>query len=224
MADVKQLNGYAFQEHQLQQQRYPRHSQGHPLPPLVGMELLQKVSKDHDPLAYNFRDHFHEGPTVKTMHALKNKNLVLLYFGGAWCGSCQRFLPKLKAFYTQAQSAHAKVEVIYVSADRDTMEFQRTFGSMPWLAVDFESPHCRTLLTRKFHVGNIPTVVVLDAQAGDFITDSACDDITETGKARQKSSDEGGNKVDLLLAKWMTAEKVPIEDSKFAGSIGCQIL
>jgi Thioredoxin-like len=42
-----------------------------------------------------------------------------LYFGARWCQPCHRFMAKLKLFY-----AWRKMEVVYVSLDRDTEQFK----------------------------------------------------------------------------------------------------
>ena len=125
---------------------------------------------------------------------------------------------------------NTQLEVIYVSADRDAMEFESTFGSIPWLAVDFDSPHCKTLLTRKCHVGKIPTVVVFDLQSGNFITDRGCDDIaqavmqTEEGRHMHDDYNDDANcSAELLLKEWKAVEAVPLEEATFSGA-GCIIL
>lgn len=47
--------------------------------------------------------------------------------------------------------SHQKIEVVFVSADKDERAFQDHVKHMPWLVIDFNDP-LRTILLRHFRV------------------------------------------------------------------------
>ena len=69
-----------------------------------------------------------KGPAVATAKdALKsNKSgMVTLYFSASWCPPCQKFTPILTEFYNAAKEAKCGFEVVFVSSDRGTEEFEQ---------------------------------------------------------------------------------------------------
>ena len=79
---------------------------------------------------------------VSTGTALKSSRLVGLYFSAHWCPPCRRFKPMLIEMYNhlkEERPAHG-LEIVYVSSDRDPYSFDnQSYGSMPWLAVPFQT-------------------------------------------------------------------------------------
>ena len=65
----------------------------HPMEALLGPELLKEIGPHKKPNLRNFKQSFHDGPTIETQKALENKDLVLLYFSAAWCPPCRSFSP-----------------------------------------------------------------------------------------------------------------------------------
>ena len=108
---------------------------------------------------------------LHTTDALAHKKIILLYFSAHWCGPCRNFTPTLSEFYlTHRDIRPDDIEIVFISSDRDSNGFTTYFGTMPWLAVPFESRHLKQAMTSRFGVGGIPALVVLDAHTGNVVT------------------------------------------------------
>jgi nucleoredoxin len=140
---------------------------------------------------------------VATKDAMKGKELLLLYFSASWCPPCKTFSPILKEFYSVVKDI-ASLELIYVGSDRTLEEFDKFYSTMPWLAIGSEGVQIKKDLASKLQITGIPTVIVLDAKTGLFITNSARNEI-------QKSA---GNvtKCNEVVAGWKSIEPVPLEE------------
>lgn len=67
-------------------------------------------------------------------------NVLGLYFSAHWCGPCRGFTPSLAKWYTELTSGklQGKLNIVFVSSDRDEPSFDDYFKDMPWLALPFE--------------------------------------------------------------------------------------
>mmetsp|Transcript_19866 Transcript_19866/g.28255 ORF Transcript_19866/g.28255 Transcript_19866/m.28255 type:complete len:103 (+) Transcript_19866:105-413(+) len=74
---------------------------------------------------------------VLTEDALKDTDLVALYFSASWCPPCRQFTPILIEFYNKVCTKN-KVQVIFASSDRDNASFSNYYAKMPWLAIPFD--------------------------------------------------------------------------------------
>merc|ERR1711920_713696 len=74
-----------------------------------------------------------------------------LYFSAHWCPPCRGFTPKLAEFYKDGLKD--KMEIIFVSSDRDESSFNDYFGEMP------------------FGVSGIPSFVVMRPDGTTITTD-----------------------------------------------------
>ena len=65
--------------------------------------------------------------------------VIGIYFSAEWCPPCKGFTPKLVEFYNKlkASDQSLKIEVVFVSWDKDEHAFTEYFGTMPWLALPF---------------------------------------------------------------------------------------
>merc|ERR1711865_27952 len=107
---------------------------------------------------------------VKTSEALAGKEQVMLYFSAHWCPPCRQFTPELVARYNRESAAEKKVEVIFISSDKDDSMFKEYFREMPWLSLPFVDRTRKGELTKKFGVKGIPSLVVLDASGAVLTT------------------------------------------------------
>merc|ERR1712151_987045 len=105
-----------------------------------------------------------------------------LYFSAHWCPPCRGFTPKLADFYESGLKE--KMEIVFVSSDRDENAFKEYFGEMPWQALPYEKRKEKELLSDAFGVQGIPSFVVLNSD-GTVIT-------TE-GRAKVMSDPKGDN-------------------------------
>jgi nucleoredoxin len=90
-------------------------------------------------------------PEVGTLQRGKDSNVPIaelerdvgvigLYFSAHWCPPCRGFTPKLAEWYTNLTDGplKGKLEIVFISSDRDQAAFEEYFESMPWLALPFE--------------------------------------------------------------------------------------
>jgi len=104
-----------------------------------------------------------------TNDTLAGCDAVLLYFSAHWCPPCRGFTPKLAETYKAYKEKGLKLEIVFVSSDRDEAAFDEYFAEMPWLALPYSARDVKAKLSKKFKVNGIPSLVVLDAK-GELIT------------------------------------------------------
>ena len=51
------------------------------------------------------------------------------------CPPCKAFTPLLVKTYKKLQAAGKRLEIVFVSSDRDMGQFKSYFATMPWLAI-----------------------------------------------------------------------------------------
>merc|ERR1712217_431652 len=95
--------------------------------------------------------------------------LIGLYFSAHWCPPCRGFTPKLAEIYKNGLKD--KMEIIFVSSDRDEKSFNDYFGDMPWLALPYAKRAEKELLSDSFGVQGIPSFVVLNPDGTVLTTD-----------------------------------------------------
>jgi nucleoredoxin len=146
-----------------------------------------------------------QGEKKATKLALKDKDLVLLYFSASWCPPCKTFSPLLIDFYNKI-GKDAKLEVIYVASDRTIDDFKAYYGKMPWLAIpsDEGAASIKNGLAEKLKITGIPTLVVLD-KTGKFVTDQARGFVTAVAADKTKSME--------LCTEWKEAPAVPLDQA-----------
>lgn len=100
---------------------------------------------------------------VKTSDALAGKGAIALYFSAHWCPPCRGFTPKFAQWYTDAL-AKKSLEVVFVSSDKDENAFNEYFAEQPWLALPFSDRERKNILSKRFKVQGIPSVILLDGE------------------------------------------------------------
>ncbi|EPR64361.1 PDI family protein [Toxoplasma gondii ME49] len=90
--------------------------------------------------------------TVIPQSHLKGKS-VALYFADGADPKCASLLPFLLNYYRTMNEggANQKIEIIFVSLDRDREAFESHRAHMPWLSIDLENP-LTEILKRHFRV------------------------------------------------------------------------
>lgn len=159
---------------------------------LLGKTLLTKSGK--------------EGATAAL---LKDKELVALYFSASWCPPCKAFTPVLVDFYKQ-WATEEKVEIIYVSSDRNIADFQAYYGKMPWLALSSSDPTVKSALASQLRIQGIPSLIVLDVKTGLFVTADARSQIQ--GAAGNTTANR------QVISGWKATAPVPIAEGLGRGS------
>merc|ERR1719440_1761873 len=92
-----------------------------------------------------------------------------LYFSAHWCPPCRGFTPKLAEFYKDGLKD--KMEIFFVSSDRDQKAFDEYFAEMPWQALPYEKREEKGTLSDMFGVSGIPAFVVLNNDGTLITTD-----------------------------------------------------
>jgi nucleoredoxin len=83
-----------------------------------------------------------------------------LYFSAHWCPPCRGFTPKLADYYKKGLKD--KMEIVFVSSDRDQASFDEYSKEMPWLALPYEKRSEKDALSKAFDVNGIPSLVILN--------------------------------------------------------------
>ena len=104
---------------------------------------------------------------IPTNEHLQNKKTIMLYFSAHWCPPCRQFTPVLISKYMNRKDK--SVEVIFISSDQDQTAFDQYFGDIPWSALPFQNRSLKNMISTKFGVRGIPSLVILDGN-GALIT------------------------------------------------------
>jgi len=126
------------------------------------------------------------GPKILTHKGEINSSEVLsapviaIYFSAHWCPPCRGFTPVLAKNYKKWNEKEKKIEVIFVSSDRDQKGFDEYFKEMPWVAVPFQS-ELRIILKAKYGVQSIPNLVIVDKK-GDLLKMDGRDDVEDSAE------------------------------------------
>merc|ERR1711874_269399 len=72
--------------------------------------------------------------TIPTSEALKDKEVVAIYFSAHWCPPCRNFTPVLAEKYKELQACGKSFEIVFASSDRTVESFGEYYETMPWLA------------------------------------------------------------------------------------------
>jgi len=112
-----------------------------------------------------------DGETVEVDEIKGEGKVIGLYFSAHWCPPCRGFTPTLVEAYKSDLKAK-KLEIIFVSSDRDDDSFKEYYAEMPWLAIPRGDPRKAKLSTR-FGVSGIPALVLVDGATGETISANA---------------------------------------------------
>ena len=116
---------------------------------------------------------------------------LCFYFGAHWAPPCRIFTTQLnETLYSKVntEADGKKIEVIFVTHDREQSHFDRNFKLMPWMSIDFKDDHRRATLGSKFGVCELPTLVVCDKN-GKLITHDARDGVAKGAKVLDEWKD-----------------------------------
>lgn len=82
---------------------------------------------------------------------------------------------------------------------------------MPWLSIPFEqgSAAIKTSLSQALKIQGIPTLVVIDAKTGEYITDSARGDVMKAGGDPAKAM--------AVIAQWKSMDRKPLSEGGGGG-------
>lgn len=124
-------------------------------------------------------------------------NIMCLYFSASWCQPCLSLTPKLIKLYHEVNFDQKELEILFVSSDRTSSQYNTFFSEMPWLAVPFEDIPTKMKLKRKYQLEELPTLILINGK-GDVLKEEIDRDLIEKNKS---SSD--------VIAKW---RQITIDD------------
>lgn len=86
-----------------------------------------------------------DGESVETQSLPADGRVIGLYFSAHWCPPCIGFTPKLVEFYHRFKDSDkaGRLEIVYVSSDKDEEQYKEYFNEMPWLAVPYSERDCK---------------------------------------------------------------------------------
>lgn len=109
--------------------------------------------------------------TKNIADVVAENDVIGLYFSAHWCPPCRGFTPKLCEWYTNKKGEGKKIEIIFVSSDRDEDSFNGYLGEMAdWLALSFSERDTKSKVSTQFGVQGIPTFILFDAKTGKMHT------------------------------------------------------
>merc|ERR1719482_393362 len=73
------------------------------------------------------------------------KEFIGLYFSAHWCPPCRGFTPELADKYTNG--LNEKMEIVFMSSDKDEGEFKSYLAEMPWLAMPYANRSAKETLS-----------------------------------------------------------------------------
>jgi len=111
---------------------------------------------------------------------LQAVDFVLLYFSAHWCGPCRNFTPRLVEFYKEVNAGQVRMEVVFVSSDRDEAGFSGYFEEMPWVAVPYNSAQLRTQIGAGYGVQGIPKLLLVKKD-GSVASEGCRSDVERLG-------------------------------------------
>ena len=119
-----------------------------------------QTSKSPKRLSENFSALIYSGGSTYNILQLDEVPVVCYYFSANWCPPCKNFCKALKKFYEKINSENKRFEVIFVSCDSDNSQFEKSFETMPWLALDYDDP-MRLDLVDKLQIISIPELLLI---------------------------------------------------------------
>jgi len=111
----------------------------------------------------------------KPEEALAGADVIAIFFSGHWCPPSRRFTPILTENYAKWKAKGNKVEVVFVSSDRNKESMESYFKEMgDWVSYKYREGKFQS---RKYGITGIPTLVVMDAGTGELITENGRSDV-----------------------------------------------
>ncbi|CAF2581175.1 unnamed protein product [Rotaria sp. Silwood2] len=130
---------------------------------LLGEELLQHNASGDE-------------LSVISTNQLDGKTIVV-FFAAHSCTNCKDFTPRLvKAFNEVNDEIKNKLDIVFISCDKNSEDSKEYFKKMPWKALPFSDRHRSTVLSEEFNTEDIPSLIVLSPSC-ELITSNGYDEI-----------------------------------------------
>lgn len=100
---------------------------------------------------------------------LVGKDVVAFYFSAHWCPPCRGFTLKLAEAYKTITIGES-FEIVFMSSDKDEVQFAAYHKEVLWLAMPFEEGDLNKRLGQQFNVSRIPALILLDSSTGVLLS------------------------------------------------------
>ncbi|XP_011410186.1 PREDICTED: nucleoredoxin-like [Amphimedon queenslandica] len=107
--------------------------------------------------------------------------VVGVYFSGHWCPPCKQFTPLLSEWYEKFKAGPNgdKLEIVFVSSDKNEMDFVKYFLTMPWTALPYAERDRKASISAMYNISGIPVLVLLNGADASVITLNGRSIVTE---------------------------------------------
>jgi len=111
------------------------------------------------------------GGWLSTDAALSGAEVIGLYFSASWCPPCRKTTPELAKVYKRLHAQGKRLQLVFVSSDKDAASFDEYRGHMPFPAMPFEAGLQRARLSELFQVRGIPSLVLMTSKGNVISTE-----------------------------------------------------
>ena len=111
---------------------------------------------------------------------LDGLSILGIYFSAHWVPPAQNFSKKLISAYSTINDPFKKLEIIFVSFDRDSDSWDAYSEDMPWLRVPFSNMAQRVSLAKIFQVRDSFRLIIL-SPTFKIITNNGIEDVKSKG-------------------------------------------
>ena len=107
-------------------------------------------------------------------------SLIGFYFSAHWCPPSRMFTPKLISAYNMINKTSKKLEIIFVSFDRDIESWEEYSETMPWLFIPYTNKEIKIKLAKFFQIQDTFRLIIL-TNLNVIITTNGIDDLKSQG-------------------------------------------
>ena len=130
----------------------------------------------------------------------QNCFVIGIYFSAHWCPPSRMFTPKLISFYNILNEASKKLEIIFVSLDRDVNCWESYYEEMPWLSIPFTNERERYALAKKLQIPDPSFNLTIVTSTGQLITEKGIEDLKSKGAEAYELWIAASNQVSRFLS------------------------
>merc|ERR1719384_1408984 len=110
------------------------------------------------------------GRKIAVSDLCKDNEIIGIYFSAHWCGPCRKFTPELMERYKGWKERGRKLNIVFVSLDKDRESFDEYYRSMnnEWLTISFNETGRRKDVNNKLNLNkSIPYLMFVDSKTGE---------------------------------------------------------
>ena len=120
---------------------------------------------------------FEKNHTKYSLEEIYEYQFKVLFFAASWSPPCIKLIEHLVLLYNDLNSSEKVLEIIFISCDFTTAEYDEFINKMPWCYVPFSEIGLRQIVTRHYEVLGIPTMILID-NLGACISNTLLSDIS----------------------------------------------